>query len=155
VLPRSSLARSLGATTTVNVDEEDAVARVGEVTDGAMADVVLDVSAGVMSPILHGIEMLRRGGRLVLAGLKSGKNLNDVPIDEVVLREIELPGVVSGGYRSTELAIGMIREHAETLAPLCTHTFPLRDVTEAVRTLGREIADGSDAVHITLTSDMH
>lgn len=150
---RLELARSLGATTTVNVDEEDAVARVGEVTDGAMADVVLDVSAGAMSPILHGIDMLRRGGRLVLAGLKSGKKLNDVPIDEVVLREIELRGVVSGGYQSTELAVSMIREHAETLASLCTHTFALRDVTEAVRMLGREITDGLDAVHITLTSD--
>lgn len=152
---RLELARSLGATTTVNVDEEDPVSWVAEVTDGAMADVVLDVSAGAMAPILQGIDMTRRGGRLVLAGLKSGNKLDGVPIDEVVLREIELRGVVSGGYRSTELAISMIRESAEILAPLCTHTFALRDVTNAVRTLGREITDGTDAVHITLTSDMH
>jgi threonine dehydrogenase-like Zn-dependent dehydrogenase len=149
---RLELARSLGATTTINVDEEDPVARVTEVTDGAMADVVLDVSAGAMAPILQGIDMLRRGGRLVLAGLKSGNKLNDVPIDQVVLREIELRGVVSGGYQSTELAINMIREMVETLVPLCTHTFALQDVTDAVRTLGREITDGTDAVHITLTS---
>jgi threonine dehydrogenase-like Zn-dependent dehydrogenase len=112
---RLELARGLGATATVNVDEDDPVARVTELTEGAMADVVLDVSAGAMAPILQGIDMLRRGGRLILAGLKSGKKLDDVPIDQVVLREIELRGVVSGGYQSTELAIGMLRESAETL----------------------------------------
>jgi threonine dehydrogenase-like Zn-dependent dehydrogenase len=152
---RLELARNLGATTTIDVEKEDPVARVAEVTKGAMADVVLDVSAGAMSPILQGIDMLRRGGRLVLAGLKSGNKLNDVPIDEVVLREIELKGVVSGGYQSTELAISMIRDSAQALAPLCTHTFGLREVTDAVRTLGREITDGTDAVHITLVSDLH
>ncbi len=151
---RLELARSLGATTTVNVDEEGPVERVREVSGGAMADVVLDVSAGAIAPVLQGIEMLRRGGRLVLAGLKSGKKLDDVPIDQVVLREIELKGVVSGGYQSTERAITMIRESADLLAPLCTHTFPLRDVANAVRTLGRETSDGTEAVHITLTADI-
>ncbi|MBT2555249.1 zinc-binding dehydrogenase [Arthrobacter sp. ISL-5] len=152
---RLELARRLGATTVINVDEEDAVARVTEVTGGTMADVVLDVSAGAMAPILQGIDMLRRGGRLVLAGLKSGKLLDEVPIDRVVLHEIELRGVVSGDYQSTELAISIIRENPQALAPLCTHSFALGNVTEAVRTLGREITDGTDAVHITLTSDVH
>ncbi|WP_342659757.1 putative alcohol dehydrogenase adh [Rhodococcus ruber] len=151
---RLELARRLGATMTINVDEDDPVARVAEATGDAMADVVLDVSAGATAPILQGIHMLRRGGRLVLAGLESGRKLNDVPIDEVVLREIELKGVVSGSYQSTELAINMIRESAEDLAPLCTHTFALRDVADAICTLGREITDSKDAVHITLTSEV-
>lgn len=151
---RLKLARQLGATTTINVDTENPVDRITEVTGGAMADIVLDVSAGAMAPILQGIAILRRGGRLVLAGLKSGKHLNEVPIDEVVLREIEMRGVVSGGYQSTELAIGIVREQGASLAALCTHTFALRDVDDAVRTLGREISDGNDAVHITLTSQV-
>ncbi|MBB6627527.1 alcohol dehydrogenase catalytic domain-containing protein [Nocardioides sp. KIGAM211] len=151
---RLELARALGATATIDVDSEGAVERVLEITNGSMADVVLDVSAGAMSPILDGIRMLRRGGRLVLAGLKSGKMLNDVPIDDVVLSEIELRGVVSGGYRSTELAIDMLRTDPEGLGALCSHTFRLDQVTTAVQTLGREINDGTDAVHITLTSEL-
>ncbi|MDI9935283.1 MULTISPECIES: zinc-dependent alcohol dehydrogenase [Rhodococcus] len=150
---RLAIAQHLGATAVVDVEKEDPVARVRELTENRMADIVLDVSAGAMAPILQGIDMLRAGGRLVLAGLKSGGLLNDVPIDKIVLSEIELKGVVSGGYRSTELAIEIITESADTLAPLCTHNFRLEDVADAVRTLGREIGDGRDAVHITLTVD--
>lgn len=35
---------------------------------------------------------------------------------------------------------------------LCSHSFSLENVTDAVRTLGREITDGTEAMHITLTS---
>jgi alcohol dehydrogenase len=149
---RLEVARNLGATATIDVETEDPVSRVHEVTAGQMADVVLDVSAGAMAPILQGIAMLRRGGRLVLAGLKSGRMLNDVPIDDIVLREIELRGVVSGGYRATELAISLIRENTDALAQLCTHSFQLHEVETAVRTLGREVTDGVEAIHITLTT---
>lgn len=149
---RLQLAESLGATATINVERDDPIAHVRELTDGDMADVVLDVSAGAMAPILQGIAMLRRGGRIVLAGLKSGQLLNDVPIDDIVLREIELRGVVSGGYRSTELAIQLINDNVDAFAQLCTHTFDLRDAASAVQTLGREITNGVDPIHITLTS---
>lgn len=152
---RLELARALGATATIDVEAEDAVERVVAATNGWMADVVLDVSAGARAPILDGIRMLRRGGRLVLAGLKSGKMLNDVPIDDVVLNEIELRGVVSGGYQATELAIDMIRTDPGGLGALCSHTFSLDQVATAVQTLGREVNDGTDAVHVTLTAEMN
>ncbi|WP_280416711.1 zinc-dependent alcohol dehydrogenase [Nocardia carnea] len=151
---RLGVARHLGATTIIKVERDDPVALVKAVTAGRMADIVLDVSAGSMAPILQGIDMLRPGGRLVLAGLKSGQMLNDVPIDRIVLSEIELRGVISGGYRSTQLAIEIITESAELLARLCTHTFPLREVESAIRTLGREVSDGKDAIHITLATEL-
>lgn len=151
-ITRLRVAESLGATATINVEHEDPIASVRELTDGHMADVVLDVSAGSMAPILQGIAMLRRRGRLVLAGLKGGQLLNEVPIDDVVLREIELRGVVSGGFRSTELAIQLIKDNVEAFAQLCTHTFDLRDAETAALTLGREVTNGVDPIHITLTS---
>ncbi|KAK1184539.1 zinc-binding dehydrogenase [Streptomyces sp. NBS 14/10] len=147
---RLDLARELGATTTIDIHKDDPVARVTELTNGALADIVLDVSAGAVSPVVQGIDMVKRGGRVVLAGLKGENKLNDFPVDKVVLREIELRGVVSGSWQSTEMAISMIEENTQ-LAAVCTHTFALEDVTDAVRTLGREISDGTDPVHITLT----
>jgi threonine dehydrogenase-like Zn-dependent dehydrogenase len=149
---RLKLALSLGATATINVEKEDPVARVSELTNGAGVDVVLDVSAGAVAPILQGINMLKRGGRFVLAGLKGANKLNDFPVDKVVLREIELVGVLSAGWQSTEMAINLIKEEGSKLQSLCSHTFALEKVTDAVRTLGREISDGKDAAHITLTS---
>ena len=147
---RLDLALKLGATAVIDVEKEDPVARVRELTGGALADVVLDVSAGAVTPILQGIDMVKRGGRVVLAGLKGKNQLNNFPVDKVVLREIQLLGVLSAGWQSTELAIEMIRADAEQLKALCSHVFTLDKATEAVRTLGREISDGKDAVHITL-----
>ncbi|MGO4567091.1 zinc-binding dehydrogenase [Rhizobium sp. 2YAF20] len=148
---RLKLARELGATATIDVQTEDPVQRVAELTGGAMADVVLDVSAGAVAPILQGIDMLKRGGRVVLAGLKGKNSLNGFPVDKVVLREIELIGVLSAGWQSTELAIKMIESDPAMFKSLCSHTFPLERAEDAVRTLGRETRDGNEAVHITLT----
>lgn len=102
---RLDLARKLGASATIDVDVEDPVARVAELTDGRLADVVLDVSAGAVKPVLQAIDMCRRGGRIVLAGLKGKNELNGFPVDKVVFREIELVGVLSAGWQSTEMAI--------------------------------------------------
>jgi threonine dehydrogenase-like Zn-dependent dehydrogenase len=147
---RLDLALELGATAVINVETEDPVERVAQLTGGVLADVVLDVSAGAVTPILQGIDMVKRGGRIVLAGLKGKNKLNDFPVDKVVLREVQLLGVLSAGWQSTELAIEMIRAEGDSLQALCSHIFPLERGTEAVRTLGREISDGKDAVHITL-----
>lgn len=147
---RLKLAMKLGATAVIDVEKEDPVERVRELTGGALADVVVDVSAGAVAPIIQGIDMVKRGGRIVLAGLKGKNKLNDFPVDKVVLREVQLLGVLSAGWQSTELAIEMIRAEGESLKELCSHIFTLDNATEAVRTLGREISDGKDAVHITL-----
>ena len=148
---RLQLARSLGATATIDVQAEDPVESVRSLTDGRLADVVLDVSAGAVAPVVQAIDMVRRGGRIVLAGLKGSARLNDFPVDKVVFREIELVGVLSAGWRPTELAIQMIAENNAELATLCSHSFPLEQVTDAVRTLGREISDGREPVHVTLS----
>src|SRR5262249_30325946 len=66
---RLELALKMGATAVINADQEDPVARVTELTGGSLADVVLDVSAGAVKPILQAIDMVKRGGRVVLAGL--------------------------------------------------------------------------------------
>jgi threonine dehydrogenase-like Zn-dependent dehydrogenase len=48
---RLALAVQLGASATINVDEEDPVERVREITDGRLADIILDVSAGATEPV--------------------------------------------------------------------------------------------------------
>ena len=147
---RLQLAMDLGATAVIDVEREDPVTRVAQLTDGRLADVVLDVSAGAVAPIIQAVDMVKRGGRIVLAGLKGKNKLNDFPVDKVVLREVQLVGVLSAGWESTELAIDMIRSDGESLKTLCSHLFTLDRGTEAVRTLGREISNGTEAVHITL-----
>ena len=64
------LAREFGADATINVDEEDTVARVRELTGGDGVDVVLDLTPIAAPPILDAVNAVRWGGTIVLAGLK-------------------------------------------------------------------------------------
>jgi threonine dehydrogenase-like Zn-dependent dehydrogenase len=147
---RLELASRLGASATINVEQEDPNARVREITRGALVDVVLDVSAGAVEPVRQAVDMVKRGGRIVLAGLKGRNPLGDFLIDKVVFREIELVGVLSAGWTSCELAIDMIQRFASELTPLCSHSFSLSDSNDAVATLGRESESAVEVVHVTL-----
>ena len=147
---RLRVAAELGAIP-INVDREDPVARVRDLTGGELADVVLDVSAGAVEPIVQAVDMVRRGGKIVLAGLKGARPLTGFFSDKVVFREIQLIGVLSAGWTSTEAAIDMVqRADPGELRKLCTHTFPLAEADAAVRALGREAADARDVIHVTL-----
>jgi threonine dehydrogenase-like Zn-dependent dehydrogenase len=147
---RLRVAAALGATP-INVDREDPVARVHELTGGRLADLVLDVSAGSIEPIVQAVDMVRRGGKIVLAGLKGSRPLTGFFTDKIVFREIQLIGVLSAGWSSTELAIDLVQRHDRAeLKMLCTHTFPLEQADSAVRALGREARDAKDVIHVTL-----
>jgi len=147
---RLKVARQFGATATINVEKEDPVERVIELTDGRKVDVVLDVSAGSTEPILQGIEMIRKGGTFVVAGVKTHNALNDFYTDKLIFNEISMLGVLSSDWTDTAKAVEILKEHWQELKVLCTHSYPIGEAEKAVRVLGREIDDGGDPVHIYL-----
>jgi threonine dehydrogenase-like Zn-dependent dehydrogenase len=147
---RLATALKLGASATIDVTVENSVERVRELTDGQLADVVLEVAAGSPQTIVDAVDMVKRGGRVVLAGLKGKRPVEGLFSDKIVFREIQLIGVLSAGWRSIELAIDIIRRRADNLGILCSHSFPLPKAEEAVRMLGREISDGTEVMHVTL-----
>jgi alcohol dehydrogenase len=151
---RLAKAKELGATTTVNVDEEDLIGRVREVTGGRGVDVVVDVSSHAVAPIAQGIEVLRIGGRLVVAGLKGNRPLVDVYSDTIAMKELEIVGVLSAGWPSLERAIALLGDRHEELASLVTHSYALNDVTTAVRVLGREIIDGPELFNVHVRGEV-
>jgi len=65
---RLELAKRFGADRTIDVEQENVVETVRRETDGAMADVVVDVS-GNPKAIVASIDCVRRQGTMVLAGL--------------------------------------------------------------------------------------
>src|SRR5262249_40391645 len=72
-----ALAREFGAHATIDVDNENAVARVKELTFGRGADIVVDVSAYATKPVRDALDMVRPGGTVVLAGVKGFKPVGD------------------------------------------------------------------------------
>jgi alcohol dehydrogenase len=147
---RLSLARELGADATIDVDSEDPVERVMELTNGRKADVVLDVSAGATEPIMQGVEMVRKGGSIVVAGVKTHNALNNFFTDKLLFNEISMLGVLSSDWEDTDKAVDILRNRWKELGKLCTHAYPVGEAEKAVCVLGREIQDGPEAVHIYL-----
>jgi NADPH2:quinone reductase len=63
-------ARSLGAEITINYRDEDFVERIRDATDGAGADVILDIIGGAY--LDRNVDALAPGGRLIVIGLQGG-----------------------------------------------------------------------------------
>jgi threonine dehydrogenase-like Zn-dependent dehydrogenase len=144
-----ALARVFGADHTIDVENENAVHRVKELTQGRGADVVVDVSAYATAPVVDALSMVRPGGRVVLAGVKGFKAVEGFVSDLVVMKEITLLGaigVTASGYRS---AIALLESGRVPVEKMHTHDFPLADADLAIRTLAREVPN-DESIHSCL-----
>jgi threonine dehydrogenase-like Zn-dependent dehydrogenase len=144
-----ALAREFGADHTIDVQNEDSVHRVKEITQGRGADVVVDVSAYATQPVVDALSMVRAGGRIVLAGVKGFKPVEGLISDLIVLKEIRIMGaigVTSTGYKS---AIRLLESGRVAIDRMHTHNFDLEEAELAIRTLAREIPD-DESIHSCL-----
>jgi threonine dehydrogenase-like Zn-dependent dehydrogenase len=142
------LARAFGADHTVDVDNEPAVERVRALTNGG-ADIVIDVSAYATQPVRDALDMVKPGGRIVLAGVKGFKAVDDFVSDLIVMKEITIHGaigVTSSGYRS---AIRLIESGRSPIEQMHTHDFSLENADLAIRTLAREV-ENDESIHSCL-----
>lgn len=143
------LAREYGAMATIDVDNENAVHRVKELTAGKGADIVVEVSSYATEPVAQALQMVRAGGQVILAGVKGFKPVDGFISDLVVMKEIRIQGaigVTSTGYRK---AIELIERGDVDFARMHTHDFELRDAELAIRTLAREV-EGDESIHSCL-----
>jgi threonine dehydrogenase-like Zn-dependent dehydrogenase len=142
------LAVALGADVAIDVEREDLVPRVRELTGGAMADVVVDVSANATQPVVDALDLVRPGGTIVLGGLK-GVPVPQFPSDKVVLRGITVigaRGVTAPGYAE---AIDIIASDRFPLDRMRTHQFPLEQAEQAIQVLAGEVP-GEHAVNVVI-----
>jgi len=144
-----ALAREFGADHAIDVENEDAVRRVKEITNGRGADVVVDVSSYATQPVVDALSMVRTGGRVVLAGVKGFKPVEGLVSDYIVMKEIRIMGaigVTSSGYKS---AIRLLESSKVPIGRMHTHDFDLEEAELAIRTLAREI-ENDESIHSCL-----
>jgi alcohol dehydrogenase len=128
---RLKLATRFGCDAVINSREVDDVAgAVRKALDGNLADAVIEI-AGVAAAQRQAVTLVRRGGRVVLAGA-CGSNVGiEFQADEQLLtREIDiLPSFLSAaGY---EPSLAALEAGEFPYADLVTHRFPLDDVEAA------------------------
>jgi threonine dehydrogenase-like Zn-dependent dehydrogenase len=145
---RLELAKTLGADHVIDVQAEDALTRVLEVTGGDGVDVVLDCTAGAgTTPILLGIDALkRRAGTMVIQGEIAA--FPDFPVKKVTEKAITIKSARGHSFRAVELAIAQLASKRFPLELLTTHLFGLEDVDRAIRAVGGEVEE--DVIHVSL-----
>jgi threonine dehydrogenase-like Zn-dependent dehydrogenase len=144
-----ALAHELGAHHTIDVEREDLVRRVREITDGALADVVVDVTPYANEAVVQAVDLARRGGTVVLAGLKGQRPVEGFYNDRVVGKDLTIRGVFGVDFQAYAPAVRLIESGKYPLEMLHTHTLGLGDAERALQILAREVP-GEAAVHIAL-----
>ncbi len=146
-----ALARELGADHTIVVDgdaAENTVERVSEITGGDMADLALELTPMAAEPITDALLSVRRGGRVVLAGLKGNREI-PVRTDLMINRALTVRGAFGVDARGMEDAIALIESRRFPLEKMHTHTFGLDDAALAIETLGGEVP-GEAAIGVSV-----
>ena len=145
---RLAVAKQLGADHVIDVQQEDALTRIMEITGGKGVDVVLDCTAGAgTTPVLLGVDALKRkGGTIVVQGEMN--EFPNFPIAKVTLKFITIKSARGHSYKACELALQQLASHRFPLEKVTTHRFGLADTALAIKSVGGEGAPG--VIHVSL-----
>ena len=145
---RFELAREFGATHCIDVGKEDPVEVVREATVGKMADVVMDVT-GNPAGAIKALDLVGRGGTVILPGLYGMDKEIPLTMDKVVYKEVRVQGVYSHNIKSVIPAIALAESRRYPIEKMVTHRFPLEEAERAVRLVGGEI-EGEEAIKVVI-----
>lgn len=125
------LAREFGATHTLTVEETPQLDAVRNVTDGEMADLVVECT-GSPSSIALAPELLRPLGRCVLVGSMGGGKTASMATDRWTLKELTVRGGLGQAW-NCEDAARIVNARRFAIEKMITHTFPLERGEEGMR----------------------
>lgn len=141
------LARQIGATSTVNAADGDAVDQVKALTNGG-ADVVIEM-AGSVRALESAVKMTRRGGLTVTAGLPPPDAALAVNVVSLVAEERTLKGSYIGTcvpLRDVPRYIALYKSGRLPVHGLLTGTLSLDDIN-----IGFDRLHSGDAVRLVIT----
>lgn len=121
---RLSLAKELGADHLIDVEREDAVERVLELTGGRGADVVFECS-GNDRAVDAGFSAIRKRGRYTQLGL-FGRPIS-INFERVVSKELKVTGSFGQRRFAWQRALALMARQKISLGPLVSDVLPLSD----------------------------
>ena len=119
---RLEVARLLGATHTVDVQNTNSVEFMREIGDGLGADLVID-AAGVSAALKMALEMVRPGGQITKVGW--GPQPLDFSLDPLVQKAIRLQGSFSHTFENWEKVVPMLTARQINLGPIISEVATL------------------------------
>lgn len=133
---RLDTARAIGASDIVMVDVDDPVQVVADLTNGQMANVVMDI-ASVVQTVPLSVDLVGWNGRILLAGLKHFEPVPNLVSDMIVLKSLTIVG--GSGFTPTSMAraVEMLENDAVRSDLVVGEVFSLDGIEEAMGLLAR------------------
>ena len=139
---RLAIGRQLGADHVINVQRENLVARVREITGGKGADSVLEC-AGSATSMQDALENVKRGGRIGVVAWYTGPVTMDMNL--AVRSNVRIYAARGEGGMNSGRTLALMSQGKVVADPLITHHFPLD--AERLAELHRDEPDGARALH--------
>jgi threonine dehydrogenase-like Zn-dependent dehydrogenase len=143
---RLAIGQELGADRVININDEDAVEVVRQLTGGIGADYVMEC-AGTEATINQAIHMTNRGGKICLAAFPHDPVTMDLA--HLVKNNIYAYGIRGEGRSATRRAMALMAEKRFDATRIHTHTFPLADLPTALRYARQRV---EDAIKVVVTN---
>ncbi len=125
---RLGVAEQIGATKTLNIDEDDPIELVRSLGDGYGADLIVDCT-GVSIALQSALEMVRPNGIITKIGW--GPQPLNFNLDPLVQKAVTLQGTFSHLYSTWERALGLLSSGQIDLELIIGGVYPLGDWVEA------------------------
>jgi threonine dehydrogenase-like Zn-dependent dehydrogenase len=122
---RLEMARILGVDETVNVSAQDLQSAVAN-SLGCRPDLVVDVTSNDPEAIYTALEIVRPGGRVILASTKGGRPISSLYSDVIVTKQLQVMGVLGPSQEGFEWGIQQLSIDPR-LDSLISHQFPLNE----------------------------
>ncbi len=129
---RFEKAKEIGADFIINVEREDPVKKILEITSGLGIDILIETS-GNSQAIAQAFEMVRRMGRICAMGV-TGKDIS-IPYDRGIFKAIRFDFCFSSSWTAWEKGIALISNGLLRADKLISHKLPLEEWKEAFRLL--------------------
>jgi propanol-preferring alcohol dehydrogenase len=126
-------AERYGATDSVNIENQDATTAMRRLTNGTFADVVFDF-VGNEKTIREGINLVGKGGRLVLVGI-GAKSVTISPYKSIIGKEMEIVGVDDHLKSELKQLISFVDSRKVDLSHSVTHKITLDDINAGFKIL--------------------
>ena len=127
---RLKLAQELGADFVVNVQKDDPVKIVNDLTQGYGADVVLECS-GAPGAANFGLEVVRKQGKYTQIGL-FGRPI-EIDFEKIAYKEIRVTGSFSQRWTAWELALKLLSQGKVKTRSLVSDVLPLTQWREGFK----------------------
>jgi threonine dehydrogenase-like Zn-dependent dehydrogenase len=143
---RLDAARKLGAEEAIDISATDPVTRIRELT-GDGVHVVIDAASGSTATVTQGMQLARRGGTVVIGGLKDRKPVEGFISDLIPMRQLHLHAGFPGDHVKT--AVALITRGQVPTAELLGEVVTVDSFGDALRMLARDLP-GRDAIRLSL-----